>query len=540
MTSRPARFTAPARHLSTALGELLAQAGLSLPRPVHPEPDDRRHTSPAWNSNRYHRAVLHVYLSWRRAMLQAAAAPAVPPIWRRPAEFLAQSVTDALSPGNFLLTNPAALHAALTSRGASLARGAANLLDDLAHNRAHPAKMPPDAFVLGQDLAASPGRVVYRNHLMELLQYEPQTREVHEVPLLLLPAFVNKYYIYDLAPGRSLVEWAVRQGFTVFTVSLRDPGPCLADAGLEDYFLNVPLRALEVVESICATDRTHLVGLCAGGIFAGALAAWLAAGHEDRAATLTLLMAGLDYADPVTGRPVGATQLLLMSRWLMGRAPLIPSHRISDFFDLLRAGDTLWEPLARGWLQGKRPEPFDIVAWSQDGIAVPRPLFDDSMRLMGDNLLAHGRLRLAGRQLHLPAITADVFAVASLRDHIVPWQTVYQGAHALGGTAAFHLVPSGHVGSVINPPRPTAGYWAGGPSLPPDPARWLAGATLRTESWWMEWTRWLAARSGTHVPGRPYGNNHYPAGSPAPGQYARGTEAPHPGPGNQYCNGTEC
>ncbi|MFI2241719.1 PHA/PHB synthase family protein [Streptomyces chrestomyceticus] len=532
MIPRPARFTAPARHLSTALSELAGQAGLSLPRPACPEPDDRRHSAPAWNSDPYHRALLHAYLAWRRTMLHAATAPAIPHTWRRPVEFLAQSVTDALSPANFLLTNPAALHAALTSRGASLARGAANLLDDLAHNRGHPAKMPPGTFILGQDLAASPGRVVHRNHLMELLQYEPQTREVHQVPLLLLPAFVNKYYIYDLAPGRSLVEWAVRQGFTVFTVSLRDPGPRQAAAGLEDYFRDVPLHALDVVESICATDRTHLVGLCAGGIFAGALAAWLAAGHEHRAATLTLLMAGLDYADPDTGRPMGANQLLLMSKWLMGRAPLIPSHRISDFFDLLRAGDTFWEPLARGWLQGKRPEPFDIVAWSQDGIAVPRPLFEDSMRLMGDNLLAHGRLRLSGRQLHLPAITSDVFAVASLRDHIVPWQTVYHGARALGGTAAFHLVPSGHVGSLVNPPRPKAVYWHGGPQLPSDPAHWLAGATPRTESWWAEWTRWLTARSGTHVPGRPCGNNHYPPGSPAPGQYARDAAAPAPGSRN--------
>ncbi|MFK8844968.1 PHA/PHB synthase family protein [Streptomyces sp. Ac-502] len=529
MTAHPTPVTAPARQLSTALTELAAKAGLPLPWPVRPEPDDRRHNAPAWNSNPYHRALLQAYLAWRRTVLQAATMPAVPHSWRRPAEFLATSVTDALSPGNFLLTNPATLRAALTSRGASLARGACNLLDDLAHNRGHPAKMSPGTFALGRDLAATPGRVVHRNHLMELLQYEPQTREVHEVPLLLLPAFVNKYYIYDLAPGRSLVEWAVRQGFTVFTVSLRDPGPGQATAGLEDYFRDVPLRALEVVENICATDRTHLVGLCAGGIFAGALAAWLAAGHEGRAATLTLLMAGLDYADPATDKPMGATQLLLMSKWLMGRGPLIHSHRISDFFDLLRAGDTLWEPLARGWLQGKRPEPFDIVAWSQDGIAVPRPLFDDSMRLMGGNLLARGRLHLAGRQLHLPTMTADVFAVASLRDHIVPWQTVYQGARALGGTTAFHLVPSGHVGSVVNPPRPKAAYWHNGPRLPPDPAHWLATATPRSESWWAAWTRWLATRSGNRVLARRCGSDSYPASSPAPGKYVCSAAAPRPG-----------
>ncbi|MEV4342368.1 alpha/beta fold hydrolase [Streptomyces sp. NPDC049590] len=492
------------------------------PRLLSPEPGDSRFADQAWNSSRLHQALLQAYLVSDALVRKAATVPGVSAPRRRQLEFAARTLSDALAPTNFLPANPTAVRAAIASHGASLVRGVSNFLDDLAHNGGRPAKLPSGSFRLGQDLAATPGRVVYRNDLMEVLQYEPQTRQVYTAPLLLLPAWVNKYYIYDLAPGRSLVEHATRQGFTVFAVSLRDPGPDQAGHGLEDYFADVSARALDVVEDICGTGGTHVVGLCAGGLLAGLLTAWLAASGEQRAATLSLLMAGLDYTDPETGRPPGSTELLRLAGFLLGGGDLVSGRRIGLVFDLLRANDTLWKPLTRGWFQGDRPAPFDIVAWSEDGIAVTRPLFQESMRLMGDNLFAREGVVLGGRRLRLADISLDAFVVASERDHIVPWESVYLGARSLGGTASFHLVPSGHVGAVINPPQPKATHLGRGGRLPEDPARWLAGAHVRPESWWTAWTRWLARRSGPRTAARTCGNQHHPAREPAPGVYVHG------------------
>ncbi|WP_436960572.1 hypothetical protein [Streptomyces sp. SudanB182_2057] len=243
---------------------------------------------------------------------------------------------------------------------------------------------------------------------------------------------------------------------------------------------------------------------------------------EQRAATLSLLMAGLEYTDPETGRPPGSRELLRLTGFLTGGGDLVSGQRIGLVFDLLRANDTLWKPLTRGWFQGDRPAPFDIVAWSEDGIAVTRPLFEESMRLMGDNLFARGEVSLGGWPLRLADIRVDTFVVAGARDHIVPWESVHLGARSLGGKASFHLVPSGHVGAVINPPRPKATRLGRGGRLPEDPARWLAGAQARPESWWTAWTRWLARRSGPRTAARGCGSRRHPAREPAPGVYVHG------------------
>ncbi|MFF5438896.1 PHA/PHB synthase family protein [Streptomyces achromogenes] len=513
MTAEGRDRSAPFPYLSPAIPSL---------RLLRPDPEDSRFADRTWNFSPLHQALLQAYLASDALMRKVATASALSAPRRRQLEFAARTLTDALAPTNFLPANPTAVRVAVASHGASLLRGARNFLDDLAHNGGRPAKLPPGSFRLGRDLAATPGQVVYRNHLMEVLQYEPQTRQVYTAPLLLLPAWVNKYYIYDLAPGRSLVEYAVRQGFTVFAVSLRDPGPDQAAHGLEDYFIDVAARALDIVEDICGTRRTHVVGLCAGGLLAGLLTAWLAAASEQRTSSLSLLMAGLDYTDPETGQPPGSTELLRLADLMLGREKLVSGRRIGLVFDLLRANDTLWKPLTRGWLQGDRPAPFDIAAWSEDSIAVARPLFRESMHLMGDNLFARGNITLGGRRLRLSDITVDTFVVASARDHIVPWESVYLGARSLGGKASFRLIPSGHVGAVINPPRPNATHLRGQKRLPEDPARWLAGAHERPESWWTAWSRWLARRSGPRTTARPCGNRHYPARERAPGVYVHG------------------
>ncbi|WP_414942530.1 PHA/PHB synthase family protein [Amycolatopsis sp. cmx-11-51] len=486
-----------------------------------PDPGDERFRDTAWNSPGY-RILLRGYLVWRRLVLASAEVPFVP-AWRRPqARLLAELVAEASAPANTFIGNPAALRRVVTTRGASLVRGTSNFLDDVVHRGGRPAKMPTGAYRLGTNLATTPGWVVYRDDLMEVLQYEPRTTEVRQVPLLLIPAWVNKFYIFDLAPGRSLVEWAVREGFTVFAVSQRNPLPHHEQTGLDEYFQRVPLRALDVAREITGSSEVHLTGVCAGGMLAASLAAWLGAAGESGAASLTLLVSALDHLSPEDGvNRWSDLEIKLLTRVLANREGLVDAGRISLLFDLLRSRDTLWQPSISGWLMGDRPEPFDIWAWSEDGVSVPRVLFEQTLRLSIDNTLARGRLRLAGRPVDLAAATQDAFVVAGVRDHIVPWQTVCRGAGLLGGDVAFHLVPSGHVGSIISPPRPKAAYRTGPTPLPDDPSEWWADSVPQQESWWQAWTRWLAPRSGPFVPARAAGSARHPAGGPAPGQHVR-------------------
>ncbi|QKW53491.1 PHA/PHB synthase family protein [Streptomyces buecherae] len=501
-----------------------------------PDPDDRRFQDPVWRSHPYHRHLLQAYLTWSRLALAAAGTPYVPARRRRQAQLFTQLLTEALAPTNFLPSNPAALRLARDTRGRSLMRGAGNFLDDVLRRGGRPTKVPPDTYRLGENLAATPGRVVYRNELMEVLQYEPQTVEVRRVPLLLIPAWVNKFYIFDLAPGRSLVEWAVREGFTVFAISLRDPAPDQSRLGLEEYFLRAPLRALEIVGEITGERRAHLVGVCAGGMLAASAAAWFAAAEETGAASLTLLASALDYApsESATTEPstrnststgdtakTSEAELSLLTRLLSNRRGLVDGRKVSLLFDLLRAQDTIWQPLTSGWLLGERPRPFDIWAWSEDVIDVPRDLFGQTLRLARDNTLAGGRLRIGQRPIDLSTVAQDAFVVAGVRDHIISWETVYRSARLLGGDVSFHLVPSGHVGSIINPPRPGATYRTGRGALPTDPREWTARCSTERESWWVAWSRWLADRSGPRVPSRAPGSARHPAGAPAPGRYVR-------------------
>ncbi len=486
-----------------------------------PDPGDERFQDAAWKSPGY-RYLLRTYLVWRRLVLASAEAPFLSARRRQQSRFLAEVVTEAAAPANTLVGNPAALRRVVATRGASVARGTVNFLDDVVRRGGRPAKMSPGAYRLGVNLAATPGRVVHRDDLMEVLQYEPQTAEVHRVPLLLIPAWVNKYYIYDLAPGRSLVEWAVRRGFTVFAVSQRNPLPHHAEIGLDEYFRRVPLRALDVAREITGSPGAHLVGVCAGGVLAASLAARLEATGEPGAASLTLLMSALDHPSSDDDQDQWSELEIKLLTGVLSRGDgLVDADRISLLFDLLRSRDTVWQPSISGWLLGERPQPFDIWAWSEDGVDVPRVLFEQTLRMSVDNALARGRLRIGGQPVDLAAATQDAFVVAGVRDHIVPWQTVYRSARLLGGDVAFHLVPSGHVGSIISPPRPRAAYRRGPSPLPGDPSAWSTGSVSRQESWWQAWTRWLAPRSGPLVPAAAVGSARHPAGASAPGEHVR-------------------
>jgi polyhydroxyalkanoate synthase subunit PhaC len=486
---------------------------------------------PAWSDSLPWWLLGRGYEAWRGALLAAAGSAWVPAGHRRRVQFLTRVLTEALAPTNFPLTDPAALRRAVDSGGTSVTGGLRNMRDDVLRRKGRPAKTHAGDFRMGVDLAATPGRVVHRSESMELIQYTAQTETVFETPLLFVPAWVNKFYIFDLAPGRSLVDWAVKRGFTVFCLSLRDPRHDGGLPSLDAYFTQCLRPALEAISDITSSPRAHLAGACAGGFLATALAAWLEGSGRPGAASLTLLMTALTTTP---GGPGGfasgrATEgeIRLLSRLLARDEQLIDGAKLSLLFDLLKAETTIWGPLRQGWLQGDRAPAFDLLAWSEDTIDVARSLFEETLRLAARDSLANGSMTLDGRPVQVSAVRdQDTFVVAAERDHIIPWSTVYQGARLIGEGCHFHLVPSGHMGGIVNPPRPTARHRTAPGPLPATSAQWLTAAQTNNTSWWDSWTTWLAERSGSRIAAHEPGSTRYPARQPAPGRHVLRTEEP--------------
>ncbi|MEV5720574.1 poly-beta-hydroxybutyrate polymerase [Amycolatopsis mediterranei] len=495
--------------------------GAGEPEPVRVECHDDRLKHAAWDSNAYFRLLRHGYLASGEFAGHLLDAAGLGVQERERADFAVRLVLDALSPPNFPAGNPVAWQRAASTCGASLLNGARNLVEDVVHNEGRPRQTDTSAFVLGENLAATPGRVVYRNQVMELIQYEAQTEDVYSVPLLFIPQWINKYYIMDLAPGRSLIEWAVRQGHTVFTISFRNPGPELRDFGLADYLRQGPLEALAAIEDITGSPRTNLAGPCNGGTFVLLVAAWLAGGRRKRLGCLTLLNTTADFADlgvlenfrdpALAGR---------LARLVHDRGYLAGKH-LRDLFDILRPNDRLWDHISRRWLLGEPPPVSDILAWTEDCTNLAAALYNEfTDQVCLRNQLALGELILAGRRVDLADVKQDVFVAAAIRDHLISWESAYRTAGLLGGGVRFALTSGGHVTGAIRPPGSKAFHHHGDADAE-TPELWLETAERREKSWWESWTDWLAERAGSKRTPPPVGSDLHPAAEPAPGSYVR-------------------
>ncbi|HKR49546.1 MAG TPA: alpha/beta fold hydrolase, partial [Pseudonocardiaceae bacterium] len=471
-----------------------ALRSVGLDRDGSDEPGkDPRYSDPAWTNNamfylvRQQHALLAEFL---QKLLDGATD--LDEITRRKAEFVLHQMLDAAAPTNWLPTNPAALKKAFDTGGLSLVRGARNLLSDVVTNKGMPRQVTPGQFRPGYELAATPGKVVFRNRLIELIQYEPQTETVHAVPLLFSPPWINKYYIMDLAPGKSLVEWAVQHGQTCFMISYRNPDKTLAELTMSDYLREGPLAALEVVEEITGTEQTNVAGLCLGGTLAAAALAWLAARGQDRIRSLTLMNTLLDFTAP--GQLGVFTDEATIGRLdrIMQRRGYLPADSMATTFTLLRARDLVWNYVVNDWLLGEQPAPFDILSWNSDSTRMPAAMQTEYLRsLYLENRLAKGELELAGKRLDLARVSQDSYFVSAERDHIAPWKAVYASARLPGGTVRFTLSNSGHIAGVVNPPNPKSRHWVGAAdTLPEDPEEWREQATEVASSWWEDWTPW--------------------------------------------------
>jgi polyhydroxyalkanoate synthase len=430
-------------------------------------------------------------------------------------------MVDAAAPTNWLLTNPAALKKALDTGGLSLVRGASNALRDLVANKGMPRQVTPGRFRPGHELAATPGSVVFRNRLMELIQYEPQTETVHEVPLLFSPPWINKYYIMDLAPGKSLVEWAVQHGHTCFMISYRNPDAALAQLSMSDYLREGLLVALDVVEEITGSQRTNVAGLCLGGTMAAALLAWLTSRGEDRVASLTLMNTLLDFTLPGQLGVFTDDETITRLTRVMQRKGYLPADSMATTFNLLRGRDLVWNYVVNDWLLGEEPAPFDMLSWNADSTRMPATMHTEYLRsLYLENRLAKGELELAGERLDLSKISKDSYFVSAERDHIALWKGVYAGARLMGGTVRFMLSNSGHIAGVVNPPNPKSKHWvSSAETLPEDPDTWRQQASEVGKSWWLDWTPWIQARAGKQRTPPTMGSTMHPPLVEAPGTY---------------------
>jgi polyhydroxyalkanoate synthase subunit PhaC len=496
--------------------------GMGLHQDGPPEPgEDPRFSDPAWTGNPFFYLVRQQYVLFEGFLLSLLAEADLDALTRRKAEFALRQVLDAAAPTNWLPTNPMALRKAFETGGLSLVRGASNMLRDMATNKGMPRQVTPGQFRPGHELAATPGSVVFRNRLIELIQYQPQTETVHTVPLLFSPPWINKYYIMDLAPGKSLVEWAVQHGHTCFMISYRNPDKTLAELTMSDYLRDGPLAALEVVEEIAGAPQTNVVGLCLGGTMAAAMLAWLAARGEDRVRSLTVMNTLLDYTLPgQLGVFTDEATVQRLSR-VMARRGYLPAEGMATTFNLLRGRDLVWNYVVNDWLLGEQPAPFDILSWNSDATRMPAAMQTEYLRsFYVENRLAKGEFTLAGQQLDLSRISQDSYFVSAERDHIAPWKAVYAGARLMGGTVRFMLSNSGHLAGVVNPPSPKSKHWVGSADpLPEDPQAWRQQAAEVAKSWWEDWTPWIAERAGGQQAPPAMGSVSYPSLEAAPGSY---------------------
>jgi polyhydroxyalkanoate synthase len=509
----------------TGLSEAAAAAagrarGTEAVGPVQPGRRDRRFHDPAWEENPALFALLQGYLLSGRLVADVLDASDVDEVTDQRMGFLAEILMDALAPTNAFWTNPAALKRAYETGGASVMRGLQTYLDDLANNRGMPRQLDPDAFAVGRDLAITPGKVVFRNDLMELIQYAPSTETVHETPLLMSPPWINKYYIMDLAPGRSFVEWAVQHGHTVFAISYHNPDAGDRDVRLDDYLLSGPIAALDVVRDITKAERANIVGLCLGGTLTAALEAYLAARGEDRISSTTLLNTLVDFSRP--GRLGAFTDKASVERLerRMAERGYLEASEMMGIFTFMRSNDLVWNYAVTNWLLGEDPQPFDILAWNADSTRMPANMHAFYLRscYLG-NELAGGTMELAGTRLDLGAIRGDHYVVGAIEDHIAPWEGSYLTTQVMpNATVRYVLSSSGHIAGIVNPPGPK-GWHRTGERTPPDPVEWLEATDLHEGSWWEDWAEWLAERSGERVAPPKMGSRKHRPVADAPGSY---------------------
>ncbi len=498
--------------------------------PVEPvasaEPTDRRFKDELWNEDLVFDYIKQSYLLSARWLQETVAeVDGLDPKTREKVAFYTRQLVDALAPSNFALLNPQVLRAANETKGESLLKGLRQLLADLERGKGDLKISMTDesAFKVGENLATTPGQVIFQNELMQLLQYAPSTDQVYKRPLLIVPPWINKFYILDLKPRNSFIRWAVGQGYTVFVISWVNPDETLARLGFEDYLTLGPLAAMDAIERQTGEREINIIGYCLGGTLTACLLAYLAAIDEPRVKAATFFTSMTDFSEPgELGVFIDDEQLELIEQHMREKGYLEARH-MQRVFNMMRANDLIWSFVVNNYLLGKEPMAFDLLYWNNDSTRMPYMMHRFYLRNMyQENLLVKpGGIALRGVPIDLGRIKVPCYFLSTREDHIAPWASTYKGSKLFGGPVRFVLGGSGHIAGVINPPPSTKyGYWTNN-RRPATAQAWLASATHNEGSWWPDWDAWLSKKSGPKVPPRDPAAGPLTPLEPAPGSYVR-------------------
>lgn len=444
----------------------------------------------------------------------------------RKVKFFTKQYVDAMSPTNFAALNPDVLKATVDSNGGNLLSGLNNLLDDLKKGKGELAikMVDPNAFELGKDVATTDGKVVYQNELMQLIQYQPTTKSVLETPLLIIPPWINKYYILDLTPRNSFIKWAIDQGHTVFVISWVNPDARHAHKTFDDYLVEGPLAALDVIDKRCKTNTTNLVGYCLGGTLTAVLLGWLKSNkQEKRVNSTTFFTSMIDFNEPgelgVFVDPEGVDAL----EKRMASKGYLEASEMASTFNMLRSNDLIWSFVVNNYLLGKDPVPFDLLFWNSDATRMPAKMHSYYLR----NMYIHNKLRepkgltIAGRSINLSTVTTPCYFISAKDDHIAPWKSTFAGAKLFGGKVRFVLGGSGHIAGIVNPPVANKYCFWANDELTHEAESWLQNADRFDGSWWSDWSVWISSQGSRTVNARKIRNNRTNPFEDAPGSYAK-------------------
>ena len=495
---------------------------------VEPAKGDKRFSDPAWKDEVVFDYLKQSYLLTSRWLQDnVKQVEGLDDKTAKKVDFYTRQFIDALSPSNFALTNPQVVKATVESKGENLLKGLQNLLTDLERGKGKLAIRQTDmsAFKVGENVATSPGKVVFQNELIQLLQYAPATEEVHAMPLLIVPPWINKFYILDLKPENSFIKWATEQGYTVFVISWVNPDERLTKLVFADYMRLGPLAALDAIEKATGEKKVSAIGYCIGGTLMAATLAWMAARGDDRIAACTFFTAQVDFSEPgELGVFIDEDQLASLEA-TMSKKGYLEGSEMATTFNMLRANDLIWSFVVNNYLMGKDPFPFDLLFWNADATRMPAAMHSYYLRNMYQkNLLVQpGALTLDGVPIDLRKIGIPVYLQAGKEDHIAPAKSVYKATQIFSGPVRFMLAGSGHIAGVVNPPRNKKyQHWLNETQHnPPTLEEWRAGAQEFPGSWWHDWDKWLSAKSGPKVPARVPGAGGLPAIEDAPGSYVK-------------------
>ena len=493
---------------------------------IVPDRGDRRFKDAAWDDNALFDFIKQSYLLSSKYLLQVASQKdGLNDKTQQKLAFYTRQFVEMMAPSNFLATNPEVLRLTLETRGENLLRGLKNMLEDLDRGKGRLAIRMTDleAFEVGKNIATTPGKVVLQTDLMQLIQYTPSTEQVHRRPLMIIPPWINKFYILDLQPKNSFIKYCVDQGFTVFVLSWVNPDETLSHKSFEHYMFEGPLAALDAIEQATGEREVNAIGYCLGGTLLASTLAWMKEKGDDRIKSATFFTTLVDFTDPgELGVFMDEEQLAALEK-TMAKRGYLDGAEMAASFNLLRASDLIWSFVINNYLLGKDPFPFDLLYWNSDNTRMPAAMHSFYLRkCYYENVLVRpGGVSLGGVPIDLTRIDLPVYWVSTKEDHIAPWKSTYAATQLYQGQKKFVLAGSGHIAGVVNPPvSGKYGYWLND-ELPADPEAWFAGAQHHDGSWWTDWAQWNASFAGELVPAREPGGGKLPALEDAPGSYVR-------------------